>query len=93
MASVNNKFTKNVDRITSKHSTAESKLGFLPEWIEDASIGKKDSKGKKHIYRKLDKKLKISANNYKRQLDVYFSSAEIDDSNRLLNFLLPKQKS
>lgn len=67
-------------------------LGYLPEYMHDVSIGDGSSKNKQYIYKKLHNHLKIESNNYKRELDVYFSSAETDDLNLLLNYLLPKSR-
>lgn len=68
----------------------EEVLGFLPEWIDEVVVG--DTKDKnKTIYKKLGKKLEIEANNYRRTIDIYFSSASKDDTNNLLNYILPKQ--
>lgn len=67
----------------------EETLGFLPEWIDEVVVG--DTKDKnKTIYKKLDSKLEIEANNYKRTIDIYFSSASKDDTDNLLNYILPK---
>jgi hypothetical protein len=85
------KSTKNIKSALT-NETPESKLGFLPDYIEDATVGDVEVPGKKYIYRKLDKPLEIQSNNSKRALDVYISSAEEDDLNQLLNYLLPKKK-
>ena len=77
---------------TTKHKLekTEEVLGFLPEWIDEVVVG--DTKDKnKTIYKKLDSKLEIEANNYKRTIEIYFSSASKDDTNNLLNYILPKQ--
>lgn len=81
------KTTKN-----SKRETSIQQLGFMPEWIVDASVGDENPFNKKYIYKKLKKPLVIESNNSKRKIDVYFSSAEKDDLNKLLNYLLPKNK-
>lgn len=81
------KVTKN----PKKESTNQI-LGFMPEWVEDASIGDENPINKKYIYKKLKKPLVIESNNSKKEVDVYFSSAEKEDLNKLLNYLLPKNK-
>lgn len=79
----------------SKDIKREEKLrqaGFLADYIETATVGSTSDKFAKYFYRKLKKKIIMEANNFKRTLDVYASSAYNDDEKIILHKLMPKNK-
>jgi hypothetical protein len=77
-------------KINQKQKEAEDKerkLGFLADWINTASVGEENNY--EYGYKKLKKKLQLTANNYKRNITVYVSSARQSDVKDLLHFLKP----
>lgn len=89
--------TKNETEVTKNRNSIgnepnDKRLGFMADFVEEASVGDENTAGSKMFYKKLDKDLVVESNNYKRSIKVYISSASQEDKNQLLNYILPKNK-